>query len=153
MVHVSIIIHRLLPKIPPKTTPKTYPPPPKKSKNKNINQQQTDKQTKKKYTAFPPTIIKKRNKVLGKGILIRGNMSAFQFQRTSEAKPKPNNHLDEKWGPQLFHLIQKSRETQLKNMADDALRELNALQRSARAHEEATKSSVSFVFTSSGVCF
>ena len=91
--------------------------------------------------------------MLGKGILIRGNMSAFQFQRTSEAKPKPNNHLDEKWGPQLFHLIQKSRETQLKNMSDDALRELNALQRSARAHEEATKSSVSFFFTSSGVCF
>ena len=149
MVHVSITIHHLLPpknlKQHQKHTPRT-----KKAKTKT-NNRHTNKQ--RKSTAFPPTITKKRKKVLGKGILIRGNMSAFQFQRTSEAKPKPNNHLDEKWGPQLFHLIQKSRETQLKNMADDALRELNALQRSARAHEEATKSSVSFIFTSSGVCF
>ena len=142
-------MHRLLPKIPPITTPKTTHPH-SKTKTKT-NNRQTNKQ--RRSTAFQPTIIKKRNKVLGKGILIRGNMSAFQFQRTSEAKPKPINHLDEKWGPQLFHLIQKSRETQLKNMSDDALRELNALQRSARAHEEATKSSVSFFFTSSGVCF
>lgn len=60
----------------------------------------------------------------------------YQFQKTSELKPRPNTKVDDLWGPQLFHIIQKSRDTQLWSLADDALRELNALQRSAKAYDE-----------------
>ncbi|XP_061164447.1 uncharacterized protein LOC133173478 [Saccostrea echinata] len=59
-----------------------------------------------------------------------------RFQKTSESQPKASYHIDQMWGPQLFHIIQKSMETPVKNLSNDALRELNALQRSARAYEE-----------------
>lgn len=62
------------------------------------------------------------------------------FQKTSELKPRPNTKVDDLWGPQLFHIIQKSRDTQLWSLADDALRELNALQRSAKAYDDLNKS-------------
>lgn len=62
------------------------------------------------------------------------------FQKTSELKPRPNSTIDNLWGPQLFHIIQKSRDTQLRSLSDDALRELNALQRSAKACSELNQS-------------
>lgn len=73
--------------------------------------------------------------MLNSCISIKSNES-LQFQKTSEKRPIASSHVDQVWGPKLFHIIQKSKETVVKNLSDDALKELNALQRSAKAYTE-----------------
>ncbi|KAK3099956.1 hypothetical protein FSP39_012510 [Pinctada imbricata] len=61
---------------------------------------------------------------------------SFQYQETSKGLPILNKYRDPKWGPNIYDMIEASRITKIRIVADDALRELNSLQRSAQAYEE-----------------
>ncbi|XP_062613096.1 uncharacterized protein LOC134274867 [Saccostrea cucullata] len=67
-------------------------------------------------------------------------LDSKRFQKTSECQPRASSHVDQMYGPKLYYIIQRStEETSVKSLSNDALRELNALQRSARACEEIKK--------------